>query len=253
VAEVPTEPFPERRARGAGTELARAHDFRSQLSATYGHYTGRYAQRWSPTNPGNARIVAERESTIELLLRAWSPPVPRPVVLDVGCGSLTPLTPTLRALTDDRGIHIGADLLIERLVGLRAVDDTLPVVCADGAAMPIRRSSVDIALLFTVLSSVPGSYLGRRIAADVDRILRPGGAVLWYDMRRRSPGNPNVSPISRRQLQKMFPGYVTSWRTLTLVPPLARRLGRLTGFGYPVLAAVPFLRTHLVGLLTKPS
>jgi len=39
---------------------------------------------------------------------------------------------------------------------------------------------------------------------------------------------------------------------VTLLPPLARRLGPATPLAYPVLAALPPLRSHLIGLLRKP-
>ena len=35
--------------------------------------------------------------------------------------------------------------------------------------------------------------------------------------------------------------------------PLARRLGRATRWAYPMLARLPALRTHWLGLLTKPA
>jgi hypothetical protein len=51
----------------------------------------------------------------------------------------------------------------------------------------------------------------------------------------------------------IFLDYDAQLETITLLPPLARRLGFLTGWLYPTLAAVPWLRTHYIGLLNKPS
>ena len=59
--------------------------------------------------------------------------------------------------------------------------------------------------------------------------------------------------LSRATVKGLFPGFEPRLRTVTLLPPLARRLGPLTGAMYPALASVPWLRTHYVGLLTKPS
>ena len=39
--------------------------------------------------------------------------------------------------------------------------------------------------------------------------------------------------------------------SVTVIPPLARRLGPLTAPGYPLLAALPPMRSHLLGLLLK--
>ena len=48
------------------------------------------------------------------------------------------------------------------------------------------------------------------------------------------------------------PGGMATLRLVTLLPPLARRLHALTPVLYPVLAAVPPLRTHWAGLLERP-
>jgi hypothetical protein len=42
-------------------------------------------------------------------------------------------------------------------------------------------------------------------------------------------------------------------RSITVVPPIARRLGPLTPVAYPILHAVPPLRSHFVGRLRCPS
>jgi hypothetical protein len=49
----------------------------------------------------------------------------------------------------------------------------------------------------------------------------------------------------------LFPDLDLKLRSVTLAPPVARRLGPLTPFGYHALVALPFLRSHLLGLLTK--
>lgn len=53
------------------------------------------------------------------------------------------------------------------------------------------------------------------------------------------------------QIRRLFPQLEMHLHTATVLPPLARRLGRLTQSLYPVLAAIPPLRTHYLGLLMK--
>ena len=55
----------------------------------------------------------------------------------------------------------------------------------------------------------------------------------------------------RRELIRLFPGCGMRARSLTLLPPLTRRLGRWTEALYPILARVPFLRTHNLTCLKK--
>jgi len=58
---------------------------------------------------------------------------------------------------------------------------------------------------------------------------------------------------SRKQKAEIEAEAAGGWKRLTLFPPLARRLGIFTPVLYPVLAAVPLLRTHLMGVLVKPG
>ena len=95
--------------------------------------------------------------------------------------------------------------------------------------------------------------MASNVSREVDRILRSGGAVLWYDFRMNNPFNRHVRGISRKEVHRLFPGYHASLNTLTVLPPLARRAGRLTDLLYPFLASMPFLRSHYLGVLVKPE
>jgi hypothetical protein len=77
--------------------------------------------------------------------------------------------------------------------------------------------------------------------------------VLWYDFRYDNPRNPNVRGITKRHVEALFPGFYMCLHTITLLPPLARRLGRLTPVLYPVLIAIPPLRTHYLGVLLNSA
>jgi len=90
----------------------------------------------------------------------------------------------------------------------------------------------------------------KSVARDVTRVLRPGGHLLWYDMRVPGP-NRSIRAMPRREIRRMFPHMEFRFRSLTVVPPLARRLGSFDRRAYPVLAAVPPLRSHLIGLGVK--
>ena len=90
------------------------------------------------------------------------------------------------------------------------------------------------------------------VAFEVKRVVQPSGAVVWYDFRYNNPRNPNVRGMTRRHIRNLFPDFQMYLRTITLLPLVARHLGRLTQVVYPVLAAMPPVRTHYLGLLVKP-
>lgn len=94
--------------------------------------------------------------------------------------------------------------------------------------------------------------MAHNVAAEVQRLLKAGGAVVWYDFRYNNPYNPHVRGMTKGHIQQLFPTFTFHLRTITLLPPLARRLGALTPLLYSRLARLPILRTHYLGLLVKP-
>lgn len=124
-------------------------------------------------------------------------------------------------------------------------------MCARGSALPVNRGSVDMVLLFTVLSSVASDEARQRIALEARRVVSSDGTIIVYDMVRRNPRNADVRPLSDQQVGTMFPGCMRRFRRLTLAPPVARRLNPC-GVLAPALAKVRLLQTH--GLwIVRPS
>jgi glycosyltransferase involved in cell wall biosynthesis len=208
-----------------------------------------YARRWSSDNAGNAAIVSELRTAIDDLTTGWRAGRDRITLLDLGCGHSSLVGARLEELSEGR--RVGVDLLLERLVAGRESGIETPLVCADGAALPMPDASVDLVAMFTMMSSVLDPGVRSRIAGEVDRVLRPGGAVLWYDMRMPNPSNEHIVALGRRAVAALFPHLDPTWRSLTVLPPLARRLGSATERTYPVIARIRPVRSHLLGLLVK--
>ena len=94
----------------------------------------------------------------------------------------------------------------------------------------------------------------RRAAAEMLRVVRPGGVILWYDVRHPNPRNRDLVPIGRREIRAVFPGCEIDFATATLLPPLARRLAPLSPVACRLLEAlVPPLRSHLAALIRRPA
>jgi ubiquinone/menaquinone biosynthesis C-methylase UbiE len=226
---------------------ARANDAArvAKLSSNYAVMTeDGYRARWSLSNAGNRAAHGERQRALAGMAAHISHR--SGVLLDLGCGELSAV-PGLTELA-----RIGVDLLFERLVEARRAH-SVPLVNADGYQLPLRSGSVDVVTMFTMLSSVLESDVRASIASEVERVLVAGGAVLWYDFRYASSGNRAVRPVSVRELRKLFPSFEVRVRSLTVVPPIARRFGRFARWLYPVFAAIPPMRSHLVALLVKPT
>jgi ubiquinone/menaquinone biosynthesis C-methylase UbiE len=220
-----------------------------RLQGVYRGYMRRVAGRWDSGNRGNAAILAELEQHVADVLAAGGLlPLGERTILDIGCGYGHFLR-FLQSLGATPARLHGVDLLPERVERARLTSPELDIQVANAEQLPFTDGSVDLVLLFSVFTSILDERMRMAVAAETRRVLSRGGSILWYDFRFDNPRNPNVKGMRRADVARCFPGAAVELRTVTLLPPLARRLGRLTPALYPRLAALPFLRTHLIGLI----
>ena len=243
----------ERRAAQARAELA-GDDRAAALDSirrTYQRYDDEDRGRlWDPRNPGYARMTADRDARLVTLLRR-SLPAEGGSVLDLGCGT-GELAGSARA-AGIAGEWTGVDLRPEAVTQAAAAHPWARFQVASGDALPFEEAAFDVVVASTLFSSLPTPALEHDVAEETMRVLRPGGWVIWYDLRYDSPRNPAVHGLDATRVQGLFPGWAPELEPMTLIPPLARRLGPLTPVAYPLLNAVPQLRSHLVGRLRRPA
>jgi ubiquinone/menaquinone biosynthesis C-methylase UbiE len=221
------------------------------IQATYDRYKRTERGRlWDRRAPGYARLVDDLQRRLVSALAA-SAPRDGGRVLDLGCGDgdLAAERGVLEAGTE----WIGLDLRPEAIAAaaVRFPDARFIVGSAD--AVPLDDASVDVIVARVLFSSLPSERLEAAVAGEIGRLLRPGGWLVWLDIRYANPANRAVHGVPLSRIASLFPGWRRELRTAGLVPPLARRLGPTTPLTYPLLAAVPILRSHLVGRLSAPA
>ncbi len=164
--------------------------------------------------------------------------------LDVGCGGGWWLRTLLR--WGARPAHLaGIDLLPEAVAACHAIHPELDVRLGSAEELPFADGAFDLVSQFTVFSSILDDGLRRRVAAEMRRVLRPGGVLLWYDFTV-NPVNPDTRGIGRRELARLFPGCRLRVRRVTLAPPLARLVAPRSWLLAELLERLPPLRTHLL-------
>jgi ubiquinone/menaquinone biosynthesis C-methylase UbiE len=206
---------------------------------------------WDVQNLGNQAILRERQHKTHQVLNSYGfIPLNRKKILEVGCGTGKTLANLIEFGADAENLY-GVDLLPDRIEEARQRYPDLSFQCANAEHLDFPNVFFDLILLFTVFSSILDEGMAGNVAAEVYRVLKRGGVVLWYDIRYNNPNNPNVKGITKNHIKTLFPKLIISLRPITVLPPLARRLGRLTPMIYPVLSIIPFLRTHYLGLFMK--
>jgi ubiquinone/menaquinone biosynthesis C-methylase UbiE len=163
-------------------------------------------------------------------------------VLDVGCGSAGFLQ-ALVARGADPSLLQGVDLLEARLAEARRRLPGSSFELANARQLPFPERSFEVVLMLTLLSSLPDRHSVAAALTEARRVLASGGVLLVYEPRVPNPLNRNTIFISRRMLSVSLGDDVENL-PLTVLPPLARRLGRRTDRLYPRLARIGPLLTH---------
>lgn len=228
------------------------------LAAEEARVAAVYARRAVPAgetylDAGQLLILQEQvRATLAALRAAGFARLDGVRLLEVGCGTGRWLREYVQWGADPARVA-GVDVLADRVARARALcAPGVSVEVANGAALPHADASFDVVAQNVVLSSVPDPAMRARIAAEMRRVVRPGGCILSYDLRVRNPANPDVAPVTRAQLRALFPGCGIRWRSLTLAPPIARRVAARSRALAALLAALPPLRTHWLAVVRVP-
>ncbi|HVM92309.1 MAG TPA: methyltransferase domain-containing protein [Terriglobales bacterium] len=209
----------------------------------------KHASRYSRANPGHLYALQEREATMAALFHSIGVDSLAGLrILDVGCGSGATLRQYLDYGASPEQLW-GIDLLPVFAEKARSLN--LQVTVGSASDLPFPDCSFDLISQFTLFTSVLDPGMKRQIAHEMDRALKPGGKLLWYDFAVDNPNNPNVRGVRLAEVRSLFPGYSITSRRITLVPPLGRMLGRLGPAVYLLVSRVRFLCTHYLCLLEK--
>ena len=104
---------------------------------------------------------------------------PRTRILDFGCGYGRSLAELPGGGYTD---IVGIDFSFRMLKRCRSRMPDVRLVQNDGHTIPLRRNSVDLVLLFAVLTCVPQDDEQRNLLREIGRVLRPGGLIYISDL-----------------------------------------------------------------------
>jgi 2-polyprenyl-3-methyl-5-hydroxy-6-metoxy-1,4-benzoquinol methylase len=209
------------------------------------------ASLYSMFEPAQMLAIHERESKLITLLKkfAFDSQISSAKILEIGCGSGIWLREFIRWGAQPENIT-GIDLLPERINEARRLSPQgVTLICQSATTLRDISQKFDLIMQSTVFTSILDSEMKRQIAKEMLTVLAPRGVIVWYDFRVDNPRNRDVRGIEKREINELFQGCSVRLERLTLAPPLARPLARLSPKLYRVAACVKPACTHYLGLI----
>jgi len=215
----------------------------------YAHRGGA-AARDSWASAGHAFMLAQRDwKVLEVLRELDFLPLGDRSILDVGCGTGSFLRDFVRWRANPAKM-VGVDIRPEPLLAARA---TLPadvqLLCESATALPFPDGSFDLVTQASVLTSIKDPAVRTRVAAEMSRVVKPNGAILWFDFRYNNPWNPNVWGMTRKDIHALFPGAQISLWSVCLAPIFSRAIAGRSWLAATLLSLIPPLRSHYIGII----
>ena len=234
----------------SGSDASAAESERIRSVYRYYESDDREQRKRDLSNPGTRasgqiRWETIRRSLIKSRLAAGAS------ILDIGCGTGRDLLRMNSEFSRMRLSLYGIDLLPERIERARRdlPGATLSVGSADH--LPYVNETFAVVMASMVFSSILQNDVRVNIANEIKRVVAPYGVILCYEMRYPNPWNEHTRAIGPRTVRNLFRGSTFQFAPVTLLPPLARRLGIFTGIAYGPLHTVPALRGHYLAEIRR--
>lgn len=212
----------------------------------------RTGNRYDWDQPGQLFMMQGLErQLLRALRRHQCLPLRGRQILEVGCGNGHFLRELMKWGADPVNM-VGIDLLESRLAeGRRRMPAGFRLLQGNAASMAFPDGAFDLVLQMTMFTSILSGAVRRQVAAEMLRVLAPGGWIVWYDLRVDNPKNPDVRGVGAAEIRDLFPGTTIQLQSATLAPPLARALAPRAWWLCSLLVQLPLLRTHCLGLIGK--
>ena len=231
--------------------LESANAEEARIRAAYGRREKDDA-RYSWFNSAYQFMVQQRERRLlAVLCRCEFADLQNKTILEVGCGTGQWLRDFVKWGAKTENLT-GIDLLVDRLAKARRLcPPGVRIQCASGAQLPFVDETFDLVFQSTVFTSILDLDLKRRVAAEMMRVVKRQGLILWYDYHVNNPWNSDVQGVKRREIYDLFPNCRIDLERITLLPPLARRLVPYSYLACYLMEKFPLLCTHYLGAIRK--
>jgi SAM-dependent methyltransferase len=174
-------------------------------------------------------------------------------VLDVGCGDGRWLRWMVELGADSDRVA-GVDVSDAGFARARAINPRIELRKLDHLSLPFEDGRFDLVTQWVCLSSTPTPALRAHTAAEIARVLRPGGWIFWWDLPRCvSPGYEG-EPVDPAAL---WPGWPLRGRQVAPRPrpsECLRPINKVRRLVTPLVDRLGYAPTHLAAVIgPKPG
>ncbi len=203
---------------------------------------------WQPAE--NLNIAERRRVAAKILHKLGKFPKRGDSCLEVGYGKLGWLADLLSWGLKESDLH-GIELDGQRALLAQQAFPSADLVTGDATSLPWINNTFSLVVVSTVFSSILNDDIRKMVACEIERVMLEGGVLLWYDLAMNNPKNVSVRGVGVEELRALFPQFGAVTKSVTLAPPLARAVASRSYLLAQMFGAIPFLRTHLLGVLVK--
>ena len=209
------------------------------------------SQRYSFFNDSNLFLVQRREWEILKVFKLHKIiSLEDYKILDIGCGKGGELINFIRYGAKPANLY-GIDLRDESIDEAKKISPNIEFKSGNAEILPYESDFFDIVMQFTVFTSILDINMKKNVAAEIIRVLKPGGIVLWYDYHVDNPKNSDVRGVTKKEIHKLFSDCNIHLRRITLAPPLVRAIVPYSVLACYCLEKMIIFNTHYLGIIRK--
>jgi ubiquinone/menaquinone biosynthesis C-methylase UbiE len=231
-------------------EIAEGQRIRRFFSREYAIDWSDRTWHWHPRHPNAVYHRAWLELRLIEILNDAELELPALDILDVGSETGRNLRFFVELGAQPERLS-GIDLVPERIADAKRMNPAIRFEVGNATELPHDSDTFDMVTQSAAFSAITDLVVRSAAAREVDRVLRPGGHLLWHDLSFQQPP-AKTRAVALEDLIGLFPDYETvGLRPIfhRWTPRLLPRSARLCA----LLETLPLPSTNLVALLRKPG
>lgn len=161
-------------------DIAAAVEASRRNSADYITKPG-FREYWLGITPESRDLLAQQLRSFGALLDGVTASLEGWKILDVGCGDGRWLRRMVEYDARPEDV-MGIDISDVRFEIARAKNEKVKLLKVDAPPYPFGEASFDLVTQFVCFSTIPTEALRQGAAAEMRRVVKPGGYVFWWDL-----------------------------------------------------------------------